>query len=552
MSLKAQPIPPVPNETARVARAAFPHGNLYLRLRDELGVLYQDEDFQTLFPNRGQPGLAPWRLALVTVMQFAEGLSDRQAADAVRGRIDWKYALSLELTDSGFDFSVLSEFRSRLLAGNAEALLLDRMLERFRDQGLVKARGKQRTDSTHVLASIRTMNRLELVAETLRAALNQLAVADSVWMRRIAPPEWFERYAHRVEESRLPKSKAAREEYACTIGADGLCLLDALDEPTTPQALRSLAGVETLRRVWERHFVRSPEGDPPSGVRLRPERELARAAEALESPYDTDARFRSKHATRWTGYMVHLSESCGADEPHLITHVDTTAATVHEAMRTAAIHQGLAAKGLLPSEHLVDAGYVSADHLVTSRQRHGIDLIGPTRKDPSWQHRTPGAYRKEDFTIDWDQERVVCPTGKESVSWDTYHDARRGAYVRVRFSTRECQSCPVRAQCVRSAKQGRSLLLHPQAQQHALDAARARYMGEEGQHLYRLRAGVEGTISQGVRAFGLRQARYRGLAKAHLQGVATAAAINLARMDDWLSGQVPAKTRTSRFARLAA
>jgi hypothetical protein len=221
-------------------------------------------------------------------------------------------------------------------------------------------------------------------------------------------------------------------------------------------------------------------------------------------------------------------------------------------MRTAAIHQALAAKGLLPGEHLVDAGYVSADHLVTSQQRHGIDLIGPTRKDVSWQHRTPGAYRKEDFTIDRDQERVICPRGKESVSWDTYHEPRRGDYVRVRFSTRECQSCPARALCVRSAKQGRTLLLHPQAQQHAREAARARYTGEEGQHLYRLRAGVEGTISQGVRAFGLRRARYRGLAKTHLQGVATAAAINLARMGDWLTGQVPAKTRTSRFARLAA
>jgi hypothetical protein len=201
------------------------------------------------------------------------------------------------------------------------------------------------------------MNRLELVAETLRAVLNQLAVTHFVWVRRIAQPEWFERYAHRVEESRLPKSKAAREEYASTIGADGFHLLDVLDEPSTPEALRALPVVEILRRVWERHFTRSPEGDPPVGrVRLRPERELTRAAEALESPYDTDARFRSKHATHWTGYMVHLSESCGADEPHLITHVDTTAATVHEAMRTAAIHQGLAAKGLLPSEHLVDAG----------------------------------------------------------------------------------------------------------------------------------------------------------------------------------------------------
>ncbi len=175
MSLKPTPIEPVPEQTVRVARTAFPKGNPYLLLRDELGTIYRDEDFADLFPNVGQAGLSPWRLALVTVMQFRENLSDRQAAEAVRARIDWKYLLGLELTDPGFDFSVLSEFRTRLLNGAAEERLLQKLLERCGELGLVKARGKQRTDSTHVLASIRVLNRLELVAETLRAALNQLA-----------------------------------------------------------------------------------------------------------------------------------------------------------------------------------------------------------------------------------------------------------------------------------------------------------------------------------------------------------------------------------------
>ena len=209
MSLKPCPIQPVPEETARVARAAFPQGNPYLTLRDELGSIYRDEDFAHLFPDCGQPALSPWRLALVTVMQFRENLSDRGAADAVRARIDWKYALGLELTDPGFDFSVLSEFRTRLIAGGAEELLLNKLLERSRALGLVKARGKQRTDSTHVLASIRVMNRLELVAETFRAALNELATVAPDWLRGVAPPAWYERYSRRIEDSRLPKSKAA-------------------------------------------------------------------------------------------------------------------------------------------------------------------------------------------------------------------------------------------------------------------------------------------------------------------------------------------------------
>ena len=145
MSLHPQPIPAIPEETARVARAILPQGNVYLQMRDELGPRYQDEDFRDLFPSRGQPAAAPWRLALVTLMHYAEGLTDRQAADAVRTRIDWKYVLSLELTDSGFDFSVLSEFRGRLLAHGAECRLFDRLLEQFRERGWIKARGKQRT-----------------------------------------------------------------------------------------------------------------------------------------------------------------------------------------------------------------------------------------------------------------------------------------------------------------------------------------------------------------------------------------------------------------------
>jgi transposase len=214
MSLKPAPILPIPEETVRVARRAFPKGSMAIRLRDEFGSLYQDQDFQALFPSHGQSGLAPWRLALVTVLQFLENLSDCQAAEAVRARIDWKYALGLELTNPGFHFSVLTEFRARLIAGGAEQFLLDRMLEQFQQRGLVKARGKQRTDSTHVLAAVHSLSLLELVGETLRATLNDLATVAPEWLRTVAQPEWFERYVHRVEEYRLPKAKPAREAYA--------------------------------------------------------------------------------------------------------------------------------------------------------------------------------------------------------------------------------------------------------------------------------------------------------------------------------------------------
>src|SRR5256886_6699819 len=257
MSLHPHALAPVPEETARVASAAFPKGNPYLLWRDTLGTIFQDADFAALFPLVEQPGLPPWRLALVTIMQFRENLADRQAAEAVRARIDWKYLLGLDLTDSGFDFSALSEFRDRLLAGSAAEHLLDKLLERCRTLGLLKARGQQRTDSTQVLAAIRVLNRLELVAETLRATLNALATVAPDWLQGLAPLAWYERYSRRIEDTRLPREQAQRDAYAQTVGADGFHLLDALDAPQAPTGLRELPIIAPLRQTWQRHYERT-------------------------------------------------------------------------------------------------------------------------------------------------------------------------------------------------------------------------------------------------------------------------------------------------------
>lgn len=251
MSLQPCSVPAIPELTTRIASAAFPKGNCYLRLRDKLGTVFRDADFAGLYPKQGQPALPPWRLALVTAMQFAEDLSDRRAADAVRARIDWKYALGLELDDPGFDFSVLSEFRTRLTAGGAERPLLDEMLEACKARGLLRSRARQRTDSTHVLAATRDLNRLELVGETLRAALNAAASVVPQWLSTQAPPEWFDRYTARVEETRLPKGQEARYAYAEVIGGDGYRHLEALRRDATVEWLwKEVPAVEVLRRVW--------------------------------------------------------------------------------------------------------------------------------------------------------------------------------------------------------------------------------------------------------------------------------------------------------------
>jgi transposase len=357
MSLHPQPIPPIPEETARVARIAFPRGNLYLMMRDALGTLFTDDDFAALFPTRGQPAEAPWRLALVTIMQYVEDVSDRQAAEAVRGRIDWKYALSLELTDPGFDSTVLSEFRTRLVAGSAEQRLLDAILERCRERTWLKARGRQRTDSTHVLACVRAVNRLECVGETLRHTLNSLAVVAPEWLHTHCQVEWGERYGRRVEDYRLPTRKEDRHAYAQVIGADGYALLSDIYTSQAPAWLREVPAVETLRRVWVQQFYMES-----GGVRWRTETEgVAPSGLFISSPYDVEARYGKKHTTSWVGYKVHVTETCEGDAPHIITHVETTAGPVSDGAATPRIHQALERQGLLPTTHIVDTGYLDAE-----------------------------------------------------------------------------------------------------------------------------------------------------------------------------------------------
>jgi len=264
--------------------------------------LYQDEDFRDVFPRRGQPAEVPWRLALVTLMQYAEGLTDRQAADAVRTRIDWKYVLSLELTDHGFDFSVLSEFRGRLLAHGAERRLFDRLVEQFRERGWIKARGKQRTDSTHVLAAIRTLRRLECVGETMRHTPGILAEVPPTWLLEHMDPEWADRYEKRFSDFRLPKYAKARVTLAETIGADGRRLLERVYAQTSLRWLDELEAVETLRRVWIQHYHAREQG-----TAWRADDELPPSALLITSPYDVEARYSRKKSTAWTGYKVHFT-----------------------------------------------------------------------------------------------------------------------------------------------------------------------------------------------------------------------------------------------------
>ena len=545
MSFPPQASYEIPEETQRVARAAFPKGTLCLRIADVLGAIYQDREFAALFPMRGQPAEAPARLALATVLQFVEGLSDRRAAEAVRGRIDWKYALGLELTDPGFDHTVLSEFRTRLVKGKAEQTLLDTLLTRVHELGLLKRRGRQRTDSTHVLAAVRMLNRLERVGETLRATLNALTVVAPEWLRQVAEPQWFERYGSRVENYDLPKTEAARKELAHQIGADGQRLLQAIDAAAEQAWLRKVPAVETLRRVWAEQYIEEGEA-----LRWREVKEMPVAAEQVASPYDTEARYSTKRDIEWIGYKVHFTETCDTDTPHLIVNVTTTPATTPDDHMAAVVHQSLKERNLLPREHLVDKGYTDSQMLVDSEREYGVTIIGPVAEDPCWQAREGTGFDKSQFVVDWDRRVVTCPAGKQSISWHRHTYPASGMAFEARFARQDCTPCASRERCTRAKLEPRIVGLQVREQYEALQAARKRQTTPEFQQQYAARSGIEATHEQAIRRCGLRRSRYIGLAKTHLQHLLTASAINLVRLGEWFAGHSPRTTRRSRFAAL--
>jgi transposase len=554
MSMQPRPWPEVPAETVRVARRAFRKGALAIRARDQLGSWYEDAAFASCYGVRGAPGISPAQLAMVTVLQYAENLTDRQAADAVRGRLDWKYCLGLGLDDDGFDFSVLSEFRARLVAGSLDGAIFDLLLGRLKDLGLVAPGGRQRTDSTHVLARIRDLNRLELAAETVRAALEALAAAAPDWLASVIDVSWQHAYGQRPSLTRPPGSETARRKLAVQYGADGYRLLDQVHAPGAPGWLRQLPAVQALRRIWVQQYYRSIDAAGEKVVRRdASEHGLPPGRAKIISPYDTDARYAEKRGHGWDGYKVHLTETCPppgpgrtCPAPNLITAVATTTAAVADVAMTGPIHDALEAAGLAPGEHVADAGYTSAALLLAARAR-GITLTGPVQPGGS-RGQQPG-YTLAAFTIDWDHQQATCPQGATSSQWRpvTQHATPK---ITVSFPAATCQACPARPQCAPTARTGRKLSLHPRDLHETLQHARSEQATQQWKTRYKTRAGVKGTIHQATHVTGIRTARYLGLAATRLEHNAAAAAINLIRLDDWWTSQPISRTRTSHLQRL--
>jgi Transposase DDE domain len=414
-------------------------------------------------------------------------------------------------------------------------------------QGLLVQGGRQRTDATCVVTAVRELNRLELVVETLRAALEALAAAAPSWLLAMVPEDWYQRYGQRASDYRLPQATAARAALAVMVGADGFALLDAVHATDAPAWLRQVPAVQSLRVLWIQQYYRDR-----NGLRWRGKQELPPAALAIDSPYDPDARYGIKRSVGWRGYKAHFTETCEPDRPHLIVHVATTVATTADIDTMPARHADLASLALLPDEHLVDASYVSVDGVLAARADHGVELVGPLPPDSGWQARDEGGFDLRRFRIDWDNQQVTCPNGKTAHNWRRGTSRHGLPIVQATFRTSDCTPCPDRARCTRAPVNPRHLTFRPRPQYEAQRQLRAEQATDAWRDRYAHRSGIEGTIAQASRRSDLHHARYRGLPKTHLQHVLTALALNLVRVDAWLTGTPLGGSWASRLTRLRA
>ncbi len=514
MTMEPRELGAMPADTRAVGERVLGEGDPYRVLGDRVAGLITDDQFAALYDARGRRAISPSLLALVTLFQFVEDVPDRAAARMVAVRLDWKYALRLPLGDAGFDFTCLCHFRRRLVEHDQDRLVFDTLLGRIRDLGFVRSRGKQRTDSLGVLGAVRELSELETVTETMRLAVRALERAAPAWAEREMAPEFRERYARERPDYRL--TAAERQAALVEAGRDAAWLLEQL--AGAPAAARDLKEAALLGTVWAQRYARAADGA------VLPRAEAAPCPERVVTPHDPEARAGEKRGRRWHGDKVHITETAEPvtpEAPNFIVDVTTSNAASADVEALPAIRASLLARDLAPAEQFVDRGYVSGKELHDSRAA-GIELVGPPLEDTS-----PAEFKLADFQIDRDARQASCPAGHRAVKWSARTDRDGGRAVNIRFAAATCAACPLRPRCT-TGRSGRSL--HLSEHYELLRARRAEARTDAFRERMRARPGVEATLSELVRAHGLRRHRYRGDRKRHVEHLLKAAACNLKRL----------------------
>lgn len=546
MCLKVQEPWPMPAETARVGKALLEEASPYRLIGEQIFEKFHEQDYADLYSLEGKPGISPVILAFVTVFQFMEKLPDRQAAESLRMRVDWKYALRLPLSYAGFDFSVLSEFRDRLLEHAAEGRVFEQLVREFQEMGLIKERGRQRTDSIAMLMSVRRLSRLELVVETLRLAVGAVLRADRAWAEKLIPPSWEERYGERFVLQRHTKEEWA--EHDKHVGEDGQWFMARVEGAGAPAEIRSLPEVQVLKTVWAQQF-REAQGKIvyQAGTSYDGHTQV-------QTPHDPEARYSRKRVQEWVGGKVQATETDDEEYPHIITDIAGTCSSKTDYEALPEIQQRLKERGCLPEKQYVDSGYMSGPNLAKSIE-NGIDLIGPPCPVVSKQSRLPNGITTDQFVIDVEKQTATCPAG-----FSSNPDHGWAGKLRFRFPDDVCARCSLHERCC-TGKRGRTIcvgLTYP-----LLQEARRRQKTEAFKKDYhKHRSGVEGCVSALARGNGMRISRYTGNQKRHLQAVfcgsaalcdyngETISSNNLeSRAEEKKDGRRAARERTGRIAK---
>jgi transposase len=520
MSLQVVDRSEIPQDTAELGQKLLDEHNAYRLIGERLSDLVKDEDFTDLYSAIGGPALSPVMLSLVLIFQMLEKLPDRLAAEAVRLRIDWKYALRLPLEWPGFHFTNLSHFRQRLLEHEAEFRVFDQLLHKLVEMGLIRRRGRQRTDSTYVLGLVSKLSRLEMVWETLRVALEAVQRQDAVWLERVIPEVFLQAYLVKRSDYKLSDQQVAAALQQA--GADGLWLLQQLNDG--PAAVRELAPVQTLRAVWEQQFEWDTQGEY-----IGPRQKLDSHG-LIQSPHEPEARYRQKQGKPWQGYTAQVTETAeDKGDPNFITDVGLTDSQLSDVHALPQIQARLSGRGLTPGEQYVDQAYLSGTRLAESVARD-IRLMGPISGQPGRE-----GFRLDDFQVDLEAQQALCPAGNQALTSTLYQRSDGTREYQFFFGT-QCAHCSLRARCT-DAKGGRSITYH---EHHEYVVTRRAEMETAAfWQAMKRRPPIEGTISQLVRQ-GIRQARYRGQRRANLQLILTATAVNLRRLFRvWATEQKP-------------
>jgi len=510
MSVCACLHPEIPDEIRIWGERQLASDTPYRVIGEQLFSFLPEDELSAMYASGGRSSINPVLLSFVTIFQYLEDIPDRVAALWVKTRLDWKYALHLPLDDGGFHYADLCNFRKRLLLHGKESLIFEELLKKIEALGFLKKRGSQRTDSTHVLAVVRQLSRLENLSEGLRMALKGVEEADAAFYQAKLPALYREHWSKPLND--YQRTDAERKAALERVGQDIHWLLGFLK--TNRESFLRFPELQVLQTLFSQHFTLRAQA-----VSLK--KETAPGKEKIQSPHDPEARYSTKRGTGWTGYKVHITETANEKgEVNFVTDVTTTNACERDSETLPQIQEQLEERSLTPEEHFGDKGYTTGDNLASSQSK-GIKLMGEVSTPENH-----GRFTAEDFLIDFQAETARCPAGCTSCSWRVFESGKHQGSVEIKFGN-QCQDCPLKAQCT-SAKHGRKLRL--QRHYPLLKARREEGKTETFKQAMKRRPPVEGTLSELVRAHGLRKSRHRGFTKTHLHHLMKGAALNLKRL----------------------